>query len=454
VPNVLASSERAKSTRLPSRATLPMNAPSQDHRTSNPSAESRTSEPTQVAEGGASETLPPGGPFPAARPPKRAKARRVLVGLLLGAVLLGGAIWVVRRGRESTDDAQVEGHVVMVSVRTPGQVGKVMVTDNQQVRQGDVLIELDLEELKARLGVAHADRMAAEASLALAQAQLSLTQRTSAAGIRQARGGVYQATSGVASGRAQVDQAQADVQVAQSRDTLAAKDVERVRQLFAEGGVSQAELDTRQAAADQSHAGLELARARLVATRALISGNYGGVEQAEGRLVAALAAPQQVEAAEAQVKLGEARLQQARATEHLAELNLSYGVVKAPVAGVVSRKNVEIGSLVSPDRPVMALIPLDDVWVVANFKEDQLGSMKVGQPASIDVDTFPGQTLPGSVESVAAGTGARFALLPPDNATGNFVKVVQRVPVRIRLSDRRSLSLRPGMSATVTVRLK
>jgi membrane fusion protein (multidrug efflux system) len=146
-------------------------------------------------------------------------------------------------------------------------------------------------------------------------------------------------------------------------------------------------------------------------------------------------------------------VEQARAAEHLAELNLSYGVVRAPVSGVVSRKNVEVGSLVSPDRPVLALVPLDDLWVIANFKEDQIGAMKAGQMASIKIDTFPGHAFAGHVESLSAGTGARFALLPPDNATGNYVKVVQRVPVRIKIDDRAGLALRPGISAAVTVRI-
>jgi membrane fusion protein (multidrug efflux system) len=377
----------------------------------------------------------------------------VLFFLVTAALIATSVAWLIGRGKESTDDAQVEGHVVTVSVRTPGQVAKVSITDNQLVRAGDALVELDLDELKARVAVTRADRMAAEASLALAQAQLALTERTAAASIRQARGGVSQAASNVASSKAQLEQAQADVTSAESRRLLASKEYARIRELFARGSVSQAELDARQAAADQSVAGLELAQARLQSTQALISGNYGGVEQAQGRLSAALTAPQQLQSAQAQVQLAQARVEQTRAAERLAELNLSYGVVRAPTAGVVSRKNVEIGGLVSPDRPILALIPLDDVWVVANFKEDQVGAMKPGQPVQIKVDTYSGRVLSGHVESIAAGTGARFALLPPDNATGNFVKVVQRIPVRIKIDDKGDLSLRPGMSALVTVRL-
>jgi membrane fusion protein, multidrug efflux system len=387
-------------------------------------------------------------------PRRPRRAPRIMLGMFAGALLVGGAFWVVNRGRESTDDAQVEGHIVSISVRTPGQLSRVLVTDNQLVKQGEPLVELDLDELKARLNVARADRMAAEAALALAQTQLVLTERTTLAGIRQARGGVSLAVSGVTSSKAQLEQAQADIATAESRQQLAAKELTRVQRLFAESTVSQAELDARQAAADQATAGLDLARARFDSTRATISGNYGGVEQAQGRLIAALTAPQQRDAAHAQVRLTEARVEQARASERLAEINLSYGVVRAPVTGIVSRKNAEVGSLVSPERPIMALIPLDDVWIVANFKEDQLGAMKAGQAASVAIDTYANRKFLGRVESIAAGTGARFALLPPDNATGNFVKVVQRVPVRISVEQQPGLTLRPGMSATVTVRVE
>jgi len=432
-----------------------MNAPSRSKQLpatledSGPRTEPNSSQndPEPTASGGAVSEAPA-----AKRKPK--KAPKVMLGLLAAAALVASTVWFLGRGKESTDDAQVEGHVVTVSVRTAGQVARVLVNDNQAVREGDVLVELDLQELNARHAAAKADRLAAEATLALAQAQMALTEKTSGASIRQARGGVSQAASGVVSSKAQVEQAQADITTAESRTLLAEKELSRVRELFAKGSVSQAELDARQAASDQAKAGLDLARARLDSTRALITGNYGSVEQAQGRLVAAMTAPQQVQAAEAQVQLAQARVEQSRAAERLAELNLSYGVVRAPASGIISRKNVEVGSLVSPDRPVMALVPLNDIWIVANFKEDQIGLIKPGQSASIEIDTFPGRVLQGKVESLAAGTGARFALIPPDNATGNFVKVVQRVPVRLKIENQGDIALRPGLSASVTVRIQ
>jgi len=429
-----------------------MNVPSRSKRIPESSHEREPSPKLDVNSDAVAAPSEPISGIPAKAKPK--KAPKVMFGLLTVAALVAGTVWWLGRGKESTDDAQVEGHVVTVSVRTPGQVAKVLVTDNQAVREGDVLLELDLEELKARWSVARADRSAAEASLALAKVQLALTEQTSTASIRQARGGVSQAASGVVSSKAQLEQAQADLATTESRRQLAEKELNRVRELFAKGSVSQAELDARQAAADQATAGLDQSRARLDSTRALITGNYGGVEQAQGRLVAAMTAPQQVQASQAQVQLAEARVEQSRAAERLAELNLSYGVVRAPASGVISRKNVEVGSLVSPERPVMALVSLNDVWIVANYKEDQIGSMKPGQRATIRIDTFPGRSFQAHVESLAAGTGSRFALLPPDNATGNFVKVVQRVPVRFKLEDQRDVALRPGLSASVTVRIQ
>ena len=182
--------------------------------------------------------------------------------------------------------------------------------------------------------------------------------------------------------------------------------------------------------------------------------SFGAIESARGRLLAANSGPEQIEAAKAQEELAEARLAQAEAALEQAELNLSYTKILAPVDGVVSRRSVETGQLVSPERPLFALVPTDDVWVVANFKEDQLAEMREGQQVKVEIDAYPGKELTGKLESFAAGTGSRFSLLPPDNASGNFTKVVQRVPVLIRLQNARDVPLRPGMSALAVVRTR
>jgi membrane fusion protein, multidrug efflux system len=395
---------------------------------------------------------PPSGAVPKPRP--KSKAKLVLSGLLLVAGLTGLTYWLFTRGKESTDDAQVEGHVLSVSARIPGQVVRVLVQDNQLVEKDAPIVELDRSELEAKAAAARADTLAAKATLDLAKAQLALTEKNVGATLRQARGGVSQAASGVTSTQAQIEQAKADLVAAEARLKLSRLELDRTRQLFVDGAVTQAEVDARDAAFDQAQATVDASRARLDATKAAASGGVAVVEQAEGKLAAAQTGPQQVEAARAQVELADARLKQSEAAQRLAELNLGYATILAPATGIVARRSVEVGHTVSPDRPLLAIVPLDDVWIVANFKESQIGAMRPGQLAEVQVDAYDGRKFRGHVDSIAGGTGARFALLPPDNASGNYVKVVQRVPVLIRLDDRGGLDFRPGMSADVTVRLR
>jgi membrane fusion protein (multidrug efflux system) len=378
----------------------------------------------------------------------------VLLALCLLAGAAGGTYWYLFRNEESTDDAQVEGHVVSVSSRTVGQVEKVLVEDNQVVKAGDVLVELDRRELQARLDAAAADLLSAQAAVEVASAELSLTDRTADASLRQAKGGVSQATSGVTATKARLEQAKADISAAEARFTLAKSELARSKHLFENAVISKAEIDKRQTEFDQAKAAFEQAMAQSKSARAAIASGYATVVEAKGRLAAAETGPQQVEAAMAALHVAEARVKQAEAAKRLAELNLSYATIKSPVSGVIARRNVEVGLSVSPERPLLAVVPLDDVWVVANFKEDQISAMRPGQPATVTIDTYPRQELRGRVKSLAAGTGARFALLPPDNATGNFIKVVQRIPVMIELDDLKGLICRPGMSAGVTVRVR
>jgi membrane fusion protein, multidrug efflux system len=393
---------------------------------------------------------------PSTSPAERAKPKgraRVVLPALLGVALVGGLLrFVLTYGRESTDDAQVEGHIGNVAPRVSGQVLKVRVKDNQAVKAGDVLVELDSRDLEAKQQVAQADVLSAEAQLASAQAQLALTEANAGANLRQAQAGVTQASSGISSSKAALDQARADVSSAEARFRLTDTELQRVKRLAAEGAVSPAEQDTRQAAYDQAKAALDQAKARLASTEAGITSSSGGLEAAQGKLAAAQTGPVQVQAAQAALKLAEARVQQARASLQLAELAVSYAQVRAPMNGVVSRRTVEVGQMVGPERPLMAIVPQDDVWVVANFKEDQVGGMRIGQPVDLTVDAFGSHHFKGHVDSLAGASGARFALLPPDNASGNFVKVVQRIPVLVRFDgDEKELPLKPGMSAVVTV---
>jgi membrane fusion protein (multidrug efflux system) len=386
-------------------------------------------------------------------PAKRSRAKVLLPVLLGAAALIGGGLYLHGRGKETTDDAFVESHVANVAPRVQGQVLHVLVRDNQAVNAGDILIELDDRDATARAHAAKADLESAQASLAASNAQLSLAEHSVDAGLRQAKGGVTQAFAMSGSSKAAIDQARADLVAAESRASLTAMELGRAQKLNSDGAVAQAELDNRKSLNDQALASVDQAKARLAAASVGLQNAGGSIETAQGRLAAAQTGPDQVEVARAQVDVAKARVDQAAAALEQAELNLSYMKVRAPTRGVVSRRSVEPGQLVDPARPLLALTELDDSWIVANFKEDQIGSLRVGQPATVTLDAFSGRKLNGHLDSFSGGTGSRFALLPPDNASGNFTKVVQRVPVLIRIDDKlEGIVLRPGLSAFVTVR--
>jgi membrane fusion protein, multidrug efflux system len=386
-------------------------------------------------------------------PPVRPKRTPRLIAALAAVALLGSGTWyLATAGRESTDDAQIEGRVMNVAARVSGQVLRVNVRDNQVVAAGDVLVELDAADYAARVDAARADLAAARAAADAARSSLALTSKTAPATLVQAQGGLTAASSSVTAADAAIQQARADLAASRARHALAKLELQRSESLVAAEAVPRAQLDTRRTEFESAEAAVGEANARLRAAEANRTTSGGGVVLARGRLNAAATASEQLAAARAQLALAEARAQQAEAALKIAELNLSYTKVRATRRGVVSRRTVEEGQQVSPDRALMALVPLDDVWVVANFKEDQLAEMRAGQPATVRLDTYGSRKFAGHVESIAGGTGARFALLPPDNATGNFVKVVQRVPVLVRLDGHPDVELRPGMSADVTIR--
>ncbi len=326
------------------------------------------------------------------------------------------------------------------------------VKDNQLVEPGDVLVELDDADYPGPPRRARADLASADAALASSRAQLALTERTIDANLSQAKGSLAQASSGWAVTRASRDQAQADIVAAESRRALAETDLHRAEDApqgrrHLPGRARQPPRRLRSGeGAPRPGAGAALER-----RRGQRHPPAGMVEAAQGKLAAAETGPEQRDTARAAVGVAEARVAQARAALQVAELNESYTTIKAPSRGVVSRRTVEPGQMISPERPLLALVPPEDLWVVANFKEDQLAEMRPGQPVEIRIDTYGRRTFVGHVESLAGASGARFALLPPDNASGNFVKVVQRVPVLVRFDGAPGVPLRPGMSADVTV---
>lgn len=383
-------------------------------------------------------------------PRKRSRALVAFPVLVALAAAVGGGSYWLGRGQETTNDAQVEGHVASVNARIPGQVKEVRVADNQAVHAGDVVVVLDDRDLQVRVTSARADLMATQAQLRAAETQLAVTQKSVDSNLIIARGGIAQATAVQGTTQASIDRAQADVNAAASRRKLAQIELDRTEQLAAGGAIARSELDTRVTALEQAQASFEQAQAAFASAQANVSNSSGTITSARGRLVAAEAGPAQVQAATAQVELGRARVAQAEAALEQAELNLSYTQIRAEVSGVVARRSVEVGQLAAPERPLLAIVPLDDTWVVANYKEDQIAQIQPGQSARVHVDTFD-RDLAGHVDSIAGGTGSRFSLLPPDNASGNFTKVVQRVPVLIRLEPHPDVTLRPGMSVTTSI---
>ena len=331
-------------------------------------------------------------------------------------------------------------------------------------------MEIDPRDYQIAVEKARAELLDAEAAAQAARSNVPITS-TAAAGdvtsaqsaIEQANAGIDEAEKGVEAARARLAASQSRVREAEANATRSGRDVERLKGLLAKDEVSQQQYDAAVAAAEGQRAALETAKSQVVeaetgirtAESRLVQARTG-VKAAEAGLRTAQTAPQQISAIQARAAAAEAHAQQARAVLSQAELNLQHATVKAPVKGVISRKTVEVGQNVQPGQPLMAIIALDEVWVTANFKETQLQHMRAGQRATLKVDAVDGREFNGHVESIAAATGARFSLLPPENATGNFVKVVQRVPVKIVLDPGQDPEhvLRPGLSVEPTVYTK
>jgi membrane fusion protein, multidrug efflux system len=374
-----------------------------------------------------------------ARLRRSGRARTVLVVAALAVALAAVLAWHHFAGRESTDDAQVDGHVNPVAARVGGTVAAVLVEDNQLVEQGTLLVRIDPRDYAVAVARAQADLAENEASAKAASTTVPLTSTTSSS--KETAAG-----SGVAAAQARHAASEAQLRQAQARERQAAQDVERLRPLLAKDEISTQQFDVAATAADAARAAREAAEAEAVATDR-------AVEAARAQLAEARTGREQVGIASARAASASAKVEMARAALEQAQLNLSYTDVKAPVRGVVSRRTVEVGQVVQAGQPLLAIVPLEDVWITANFKEGQLKQIRPAQRVDISVDAYGGRTFHGHVDSISAATGARFSLLPPENATGNYVKVVQRVPVKIVLDQGTDPDhlLRPGMSVTPTV---
>jgi membrane fusion protein, multidrug efflux system len=348
------------------------------------------------------------------QPQPGSKKRRlplIIVGTL--AVVLGA--WALQRylysrHHVSTDNAQVDGHITVIAPRISAFIGRVLVDDNQHVKPGDTLVVLDDRDLQVRLEQAEAELRDAEASVGT-------------------RGRAGQAQAELQATRAQAASATASVAAAESNYKKAAADLERYRGLAAQRIVSAQQLDAAQAAYDAAAANLQAVQKQASAAGSQVSASGAALRGADARLAAAQAA------------VDNARLQ------------LSYARIIAPTAGFVAKRNAETGALVQPGQSLMSIVPDRDVWVTANLKETQLANVRTGDPVEFSVDAYPGRKFTGRVESLSPATGARFSLLPPDNATGNFTKVVQRVPVKIAVDQPTDTTglLRPGMSVDVDI---
>ena len=404
-------------------------------------------------------------------PRRKRTIRLVVLAVIVVALIAAIPIWAYYSVRESTDDAQVDGHVIPISPRITGTVLTVLVNDNQPVKAGQELVRLDPADYQVAEAQAEANLANAEASTIESRVNLPVTNintrsqvSTSSTQVEEGRAGVSAAQQAVNVARARIDSANSALAQAQANYVKAQNDLKRYRDLVSKDEISKQDYDSAVAAAEANAAQVDSAKSAIIEAQRTFDQSGAQLGQARARLSSALIQqrqsreirPQQVAVSQAQLKSAQAQVRQRQANLDQARLNLGYAVIKAPVDGIVSRKSAEPGMQVSIGQQIMALIPLDDIWVTANFKETQLRKMQVGQKVEIEVDTYgSSHKFTGHVDSIAAASGARFSLLPPENATGNFVKVVQRVPVKLVLEpgeDRQHL-LRPGMSVVPTVML-
>ncbi len=393
------------------------------------------------------------------------------ISLILLAALAGAGYWAWQYFSrvESTDDAQVDGTIYAISSRIAGHVIEVKAEDQRPVDKGQVLVQLDKSDYEVALARAQAELADAEAALESAKTDVPIV-RVSAnsmlSGMRSSREdaamAVGMAEHQLEAAQARVSSAQANVRVAQANALKLQQDADRYKILVAKDEISKQTYDQALAAVEAAKAEVDAQKATVNEAQKMVDAAENGVAQAKAKLARAEAdaegattAPQQVQVSQAKVQAAVARVEQKKAEVEQAKLNLSYTTIVAPVAGMVGRKAVEAGQNVSPGQQLMSIVDFNDIWITANFKETQLRDMKIGQKASFEVDAS-GKTFRGKVERISAASGSRFSLLPPENATGNYVKVVQRIPVRISIDPGQDTNhdLRVGMSVTPTVQIR
>ena len=388
--------------------------------------------------------------------PQRSRRRFIIIGLV--AVLVVGALlfWWHSTYYEDTDDASVDGHLVQISARINGHVEKVNVDENQYVEAGTLLLEIDPKDYETAEAQVAANLEAAVANYEASRVNVPVININAGSNLNSANADVSSATATVAQSEKQLQAAQARVTQAQANSTKAKLDLERYTPLVQKDIISKQQYDAAVAAAAADEAGVAEAEANLVAAQDAVRIARDRVLQAQSSQKYAQTGPQQVAIQKAKADQAAGQVNQARAALAQAKLNLSYCEIHAPVSGIITTKSVEPGQNIAIGQALMTLVSLDDVWITADFKETQLRHMQVGQAVTIHVDAF-GRDFDGKVTQVGGATGSMLSLFPPENATGNYVKVVQRIPVRIDLTQpdqNKDHLLRPGMSVEPKVRVK
>lgn len=390
--------------------------------------------------------VPEPAPSEAAKKPSR---KTIMIAVAAAVVVLGGAYVAWHWGDESTDDAQVDADVVPVPARISAVVAAIHFEDNQEVKAGDLLFELDDVPAKAKLAEAEAALQSAMAGVEGAEAYAAVQVGTANGNKAAAQAGVASASSAVTASTSQIREGEASILAAKANAEMMQVEMQRAEQLLATRSIAQAAYDQTRARYDAANASLSEAEAKVARLKADAAAAASQVHAAAANLAKVENVPAYISMAQSMAATARAQLASARAKRELAALDYGYTKIYAPQDGVVSRRSVSIGQLVQAGQSVVQLVPSNHIWVTANFKETQLAHMKVGQPAEVEVD-YSGVVLHGKVESFSGATGSRFALLPPDNATGNFTKVVQRLPVRIAIDDDGHV-VRPGMNVIATV---
>jgi membrane fusion protein (multidrug efflux system) len=399
--------------------------------------------------------------------PKGSSRKLVILGALVVLAGIGAYFWVHSLDRVSTDDAQVDGHIIPISPKIYGKVLEVLVDDNQQVKKGQVLVRIDPQDFQAKVDQAMAAVAVAESQARGASAGVPLTRDTTGSNVTAAEAQLSAARADyeqaqVESERAataDIAMARANVETAQATADHAQADLDRMKTLVDKEEISRLEYDSYASSTRVTLSQLQAAKEKLASVmkdaetkKAALLSAQARIAQAQAAILQAKATQQQVPVRVADASSANAGIAQAHANLETAKLDLSYTTIVAPVDGVVTRKSVEVGQVVQQGQGLLMLVPLQDVWVTANFKETQLADVRNGQRAEVKAD-LSGKTYPGHVDSIAAATGTRLSLLPPENATGNYVKVVQRIPVKIVLDPIAGGNqfLRPGMNIEATI---